>query len=80
MCRLCFLVIAVSGVTMSKINYTGYIAGSLCKSIRRDNRAAVFACKDNKNPDCAGLFDFVMSHYAGEVTRMRAGRERGDVV
>ena len=63
---------------MGRINYTGYIAGSLCKSVRRDNRAPVFAYKDNK-PDCAGLFDFVMSHYAGEVARMRAGVRRGDV-
>lgn len=65
---------------MSRFNYTGYIAGSLCKSIRRDTKASVFACKDNKKPDCAGLFDFVMSHYAGEVARMRAGVRRGDVV
>lgn len=65
---------------MRRINYTGYIAGSLCKSIRRDTKAPVFTCKDNKKPDCAGLFDFVMSHYAGEVARMRAGVRRGDVV
>ncbi len=64
---------------MSRINYTGYIAGSLCKSIRRDDKAAVFAFKNDKT-DCAGLFDFVMSHYAGEVARMRAGVRRGDVV
>ena len=63
---------------MSKINYTGYIAGSLCKGIRRDTKAPVY--KDNKKPDCAGLFDFVMAHYAGEVARMRAGMRRGDVV
>lgn len=65
---------------MSRVNYTGYIAGSLCKSIRRDNKAPVFAYKDNKKPDCAGLFDFVMTYYAGEVARMRAGVRRGDVV
>lgn len=63
---------------MSRINYTGYIAGSLCKSVRRDNKAVVFAFKNDKT-DCAGLFDFVMSHYAGEVARMRAGRRKGDV-
>lgn len=80
MVRLCFLAIVVSGVMMGRINYTGYIAGSLCKSVRRGDRASVFACKDDKNPVCAGLFDFVMSYYAGEVARMRAGRERGDVV
>lgn len=63
---------------MSKINYTGYIAGSLCKSVRRDNRSCVVMSKADKS-DCAGLFDFVMSHYAGEVARMRAGVRRGDV-
>ena len=40
---------------MSKINYTGYIAGSLCKSIRRDNKAPVFAYKDNKKTGLCGL-------------------------
>ena len=65
---------------MSRINYTGYIAGSLCKGIRRDTKAPVFAYKDNKKPDCAGLFDFVMTHYAGEVARMRASTRRGDMV
>ena len=64
---------------MSRVIYTGYIAGSLCKGICRDNKAPVFAYKDNKKPDCAGLFDFVMSHYAGEVARMRAVVRRGDV-
>ena len=63
---------------MSRDNYTGYIAGSLCKSIRHDNRASVFA-STSKKLDCAGLFDFVMSHYAGEVAGMRAGVRRGDV-
>lgn len=63
---------------MSKINYTGYISGSLCKSIRHNNRASVFA-STSKKLDCAGLFDFVMSHYAGDVVRMRAGVRRGDV-
>lgn len=65
---------------MSRVNYTGYIAGSLCKGIRRDTKAHVFAYKDNKKPDCAGLFDFVIAHYAGEVARMRAGTRRGDMV
>lgn len=63
---------------MSRIKYNGYIAGSLCKSIRHDNRASVFASK-SKKVDYAGCFDFVMSHYAGEVARMRAGVRRGDV-
>ena len=65
---------------MSKINYTGYIGGSLCKGVRRDTKAPVFAYKDNKETELCGLFDFVMSHYAGEVARMRAGVRRGDVV
>lgn len=64
---------------MSRVNYTGYIADSLCKSVRRDNRATAFASRGDRS-DCAGLFDFVMSHYAGEVARMRAGVRRGDVV
>ena len=63
---------------MSRVNYIGYIAGSLCKSVRRDNRAPVFA-STGKKPDRAGCFDFVMSHYADEVARMRAGVRRGDV-
>lgn len=63
---------------MSKINCTGYISGSLCKSIRHNNRAPVFA-STSKKLDCAGLFDFVMSHYAGDVARMRAVVRRGDV-
>lgn len=66
-------------MVMGRINYTGYIAGSLCKSVRRADRASVFASRDDR-PDCAGLFDFVMSHYAVEVARMRAGARRGDVV
>lgn len=64
---------------MSRVNYTGYIAGALCKSVRRNNRPSVIVSRDNEL-DCAGLFDFVMSHYAGEVARMRAGTRRGDVV
>lgn len=64
---------------MSKVDYTGFIAGSLCKSIRPTRVSVVASCKDAK-PDCAWLFDFVMSHYAGEVARMRAGVRGGDVV
>lgn len=63
---------------MSKINYTGFIAGSLCKSIRYSSVHVVTSRKDDK-PVYEGLFDFVMSHYAGEVARMRAGVRRGDV-
>lgn len=62
---------------MSRVNYTVYIAGSLCKSIRH-NRAPVLASTSKKR-DCAGCFDFVMSHYANEVARMRAGVRKGDV-
>lgn len=64
---------------MSKINYTGFISGSLCKSICYSRVPVVTSRKDDK-PVYAGLFDFVMSHYAGEVARMRAGARRGDVV
>lgn len=62
---------------MSKVNYTGFIGGSLCKSIRHNRVSVVASCKDD-NPVYAGLFDFVMSHYAGEVARMRAGVRRGE--
>ena len=62
---------------MSKINYTGFIAGSLCKSIRRNNSAPVVTSRKVDKPVFEGLFDFVMSHYAGEVARMRAGVRRG---
>lgn len=64
---------------MSKVNYTGFIAGSLCKSIRcSDNRVSVVTSRKDDKPVYEGLFDFVMSHYAGEVARMRAGVRRGD--
>lgn len=63
---------------MSKINYTGFISGSLCKSIRY-SRVSVVASRKDDRPVFEGLFDFVMSHYAGEVARMRAGVRGGDV-
>lgn len=62
---------------MSKINYTGFISGSLCKSIRYSRVPVVTSRKDDK-PVYEGLFDFVMSHYAGDVARMRADVRRGD--
>lgn len=62
---------------MSKVSHTGFISGSLCKSIRYSSVSAVASRKDDK-PVYEGLFDFVMSHYAGEVARMRAGVRRGD--
>lgn len=40
---------------MRRINYTGYIAGSLCKSIRRDTKVPVFACKGNKKTGLCGV-------------------------
>lgn len=63
---------------MSKINYTGFISGTLCKSIRY-SRIPVVASRKDDRPVYEGLFDFVMSHYAGEVSRMRAGVRGGDV-
>ena len=63
---------------MSKINYTGFIGGALCKSVRYSRVPVVTSRKDAK-PVYEGLFEFVMSHYAGEVSRMRAGVRRGDV-
>lgn len=63
---------------MSKINHIGFIAGSLCKSVRRNSASVVTLRKDAK-PVYEGLFDFVMSHYAGEVSRMRAGVRKGGV-
>lgn len=63
---------------MSKVNYTGFISGSLCKSVRYSRVPVVTSRKDDK-PVYAGLFEFVMSHYADEVSRMRAGVRRGDV-
>lgn len=63
---------------MSKLNYTGFIAGSLCKSIRCSSVPVAVSRKDDKSV-YEGLFDFVMAHYAGEVARMRAGVRRGDV-
>lgn len=48
---------------MSKVNYTGFISGSLCKSVRYSRVPVVTSRKDDK-PVCAGLFEFVMSHYA----------------
>jgi hypothetical protein len=62
---------------VSKLNYTGFIAGSLCKSVRCNSTSVVTSRKDTK-PVYAGLFEFVMSHYAGEVARMRAGVRKGD--
>jgi len=64
----------MSKISYSKVGYTGFIAGVLCKGVRRDNRPSVAVSRGDKS-DCAGLFDFVMSHYADEVIRMR----RGDV-
>ena len=43
-----------------------YIPATRCKELRRGG-ARVKSCK----PVCAGLYDFVMSHYADDVRRMR---------
>lgn len=43
-----------------------FIPAARCKELRRV-RARVKSCK----PVCAGLYDFVMSHYADDVRRMR---------
>lgn len=43
-----------------------FIPATRCKELRRA-RARVKSCK----PVCEGLYDFVMSHYADDVRRMR---------
>lgn len=43
-----------------------YIGGSAVKSVRVKRHAS--KCGDS---GCVGLFDFVMSHYAYDVTRLR---------
>lgn len=43
-----------------------YIPATRCKELRRGR-----ACLKSRKPDCAGLYDFVMSHYADDVLRMR---------
>ena len=43
-----------------------FIPATRCKELRRV-RARVKSCK----PVCAGLYDFVMLHYADDVRRMR---------
>lgn len=49
-----------------------YICGSMVKGVRRVRRMRVghydTGCSDS---DCVGLFDFVMSHYAYDVTRLQ---------
>lgn len=44
-----------------------FIPATRCKELRRVRGARVKSCK----PVCAGLYDFVMSHYADDVRRMR---------
>lgn len=50
---------------MSKVSYTGFIAGSLCKSVRYSRVPVVASRKDDRPV------------YAGEVARMRAGVRGG---
>lgn len=49
-----------------------YIGGSMVKGVRRVRRMRVghyeTGCSDS---DCAGLFDFVMAHYADDIGLMR---------
>lgn len=45
-----------------------YILGTLCKGMKRN--VHVSASRD-VSPSCAGLYDFVMSHYADLVYMMR---------
>ena len=56
---------------MSRVNYIGCIAGSLCKSVRHDNRASVFASR-SKKVDCAGCFDFVKGYRVRGEQRVKA--------
>lgn len=60
-----------------------YIPGTRCKELRRGGGAS-----GSGKPVCAGLYDFVMSHYADDVRCMRcscgctvsADMEKGDNV
>lgn len=49
-----------------------YIGGSMVKGVRRIRRTRVghyeTRCSDS---DCAGLFDFVMAHYADDIALMQ---------
>lgn len=49
-------------------NKVTYIGGSKVKSVRKRY------VSEGVNSDCVGLFDFVMSHYAYDVTRLQEGR------
>lgn len=43
-----------------------YIPATRCKELRRGG-----ARLESRKPVCAGLYDFVMLHYADDVLRMR---------
>lgn len=55
------------------INYDKrtYVSGSIVKGVRRVRH---YATAGRDTSDCVSLFDFVMSHYAYDVTRLREGR------
>lgn len=48
-----------------------YIGGSMVKDTRRVDRMRVGHYETGRDSDCVGLFDFVMSHYAYDVTRLQ---------
>ena len=52
-------------------NKRAYVPGSIVKGVRRVSHHATVSCD---TLDCVGLFDFIMSHYAYDVTRLREGR------
>lgn len=52
-------------------NKRTYVPGSLVKGVRRASHDAIVR---RDTLDCVCLFDFVMSHYADDVTRLREGR------
>lgn len=48
-----------------------YIGGSMVKGLRRIRRMRVGHYDTGCDSDCAVLFDFVMEHYADDITLMR---------
>lgn len=66
----------------------GFISGTMCKELRRGSARLGSARLGSGKPVCAGLYDFVMSHYADDVRCMRcscgctvpADMEKGDNV
>lgn len=54
---------------MRRSVYEGYIGGSLVRSVRVNRGSYEVADRFDE------LFDFVMSHYAYDVTRLRSGQK-----